>query len=110
VRGVRPIERAVKKGNDDEAAIRSSGCLPKANASGKSTWSLTIVPTGCGFSSDARFILEFGDFGISMLMPSQFITARAGSRHMVRLQEGVILFVTAVPARGAPNSTATGSA
>jgi hypothetical protein len=110
VRGVRPIERAVEKGNDDEAAIRSSGCLSKANASGKSTWSLTIVcQLGADSRAGARFILEFGDFGISILFPSPFTTARAGSRYMVRRQEGVIL-LAAVPARGAPNYTAIGSA
>jgi 3-oxoacyl-[acyl-carrier protein] reductase len=47
---------------------------------------------------------------LSTLVPSQFITARAAARHMVRQQGGVILFVTAVPARGTPNSTAIGSA
>jgi 3-oxoacyl-[acyl-carrier protein] reductase len=47
---------------------------------------------------------------LSTLVPSQFITARAAARHMVRQQGGVILFVTAVPARRTPNSTAIGSA
>ena len=47
---------------------------------------------------------------LSTMLPSQFITARAAARHMVRQQEGVILFVTAVPSRGAPNSTAIGTA
>jgi NAD(P)-dependent dehydrogenase (short-subunit alcohol dehydrogenase family) len=37
---------------------------------------------------------------LSTMLPSQFITARAAARHMVRQQAGVILFVTAVPARG----------
>ena len=46
---------------------------------------------------------------LSTMLPSQFITARAAARHMVRQQEGVILFVTAVPSRGAPNSTAFGA-
>jgi NAD(P)-dependent dehydrogenase (short-subunit alcohol dehydrogenase family) len=47
---------------------------------------------------------------LSTLVPSQFITARATARHMVRQHSGVILFVTAVPARGTPNSTAIGTA
>jgi NAD(P)-dependent dehydrogenase (short-subunit alcohol dehydrogenase family) len=47
---------------------------------------------------------------LSTMLPSQFITARAAARHMVRQHSGVILFVTAVPGRGAPNSTAIGSA
>ena len=47
---------------------------------------------------------------LSTLVPSQFITARAAARYMVRQHSGVILFVTAVPARGTPNATAIGSA
>jgi NAD(P)-dependent dehydrogenase (short-subunit alcohol dehydrogenase family) len=47
---------------------------------------------------------------LSTMLPSQFITARAAARHMVRQHSGVILFVTAVPGRGAPNSTAIGTA
>jgi 3-oxoacyl-[acyl-carrier protein] reductase len=47
---------------------------------------------------------------LTTLVPSQFITARAAARHMVRQHSGVILFVTAVPARGTPNSTAIGTA
>jgi 3-oxoacyl-[acyl-carrier protein] reductase len=47
---------------------------------------------------------------LSTLVPSQFITARAAARHMVRQHSGVILFVTAVPARGTPNATAIGAA
>jgi short subunit dehydrogenase len=33
---------------------------------------------------------------LSTMLPSQFITARAAARHMVRQQEGVILFVTCI--------------
>ena len=47
---------------------------------------------------------------LSTMLPSQFITARAAARHMVRQHSGVILFVTAVLGRGAPNSTAIGTA
>jgi NAD(P)-dependent dehydrogenase (short-subunit alcohol dehydrogenase family) len=47
---------------------------------------------------------------LSTMVPSQFITARTAARHMARQQGGVILFVTAVPGRGAPNSTAIGTA
>ena len=47
---------------------------------------------------------------LSTMVPSQFITARAAARHMVRQHGGVILFITAVPGRGAPNSTAIGTA
>jgi NAD(P)-dependent dehydrogenase (short-subunit alcohol dehydrogenase family) len=47
---------------------------------------------------------------LSTLVPSQFITARAAARHMVRQSGGVILFITAVPVRGTPNATAIGAA
>ncbi len=40
---------------------------------------------------------------LTTIMPSQFITARAAARHMVKQHSGVILFITAVPARGSAN-------
>ncbi len=47
---------------------------------------------------------------LTTLVPSQFITARAAARHMIRKHGGVILFVTAPPARGGVNSAAIGTA
>jgi NAD(P)-dependent dehydrogenase (short-subunit alcohol dehydrogenase family) len=48
---------------------------------------------------------------LSTLVPSQFITARAAARHMVRQQGGVILFVTAgLDRTKTPNVTAIGAA
>src|SRR5207247_10628701 len=47
---------------------------------------------------------------LTTLVPSQFITARAAARHMVRQHSGVILFVTATPARGVTAATAIGTA
>ena len=48
---------------------------------------------------------------LSTLVPSQFITARAAARHMVRQHSGVILFVTApLASNRTPNVTAIGSA
>ena len=47
---------------------------------------------------------------LTTLVPSQFITARAAARHMIQQQRGVILFVTASPARGMANGSAIGSA
>jgi NAD(P)-dependent dehydrogenase (short-subunit alcohol dehydrogenase family) len=44
------------------------------------------------------------------LVPSQFYTARAAARHMVRQRSGVILLITAVPARGVPHAIAIGTA
>jgi NAD(P)-dependent dehydrogenase (short-subunit alcohol dehydrogenase family) len=47
---------------------------------------------------------------LTTLVQSQFITARAAARHMLRQHSGVILFLTAVPANGSPGSAAIGSA
>jgi NAD(P)-dependent dehydrogenase (short-subunit alcohol dehydrogenase family) len=47
---------------------------------------------------------------LATLVPSQFITARAAARHMVKQHAGVILFVTSIPARGFANATAIGAA
>jgi 3-oxoacyl-[acyl-carrier protein] reductase len=47
---------------------------------------------------------------LETLVASQFITARAAARHMVRQGSGVILFVTAILSRGFANGTAIGSA
>jgi len=46
---------------------------------------------------------------LSTLVPSQFITARAAARHMIRQHSGVILFVTAIPVRGIANAAPIGS-
>lgn len=47
---------------------------------------------------------------VSTLVPSQFITARAAARHMVRQRSGVILFVTAgLDMTKTPNVTAIGA-
>jgi NAD(P)-dependent dehydrogenase (short-subunit alcohol dehydrogenase family) len=47
---------------------------------------------------------------LTQLVPAQFVTARAAARHMVKQRSGVILFVTATPARGLANVSAIGSA
>jgi NAD(P)-dependent dehydrogenase (short-subunit alcohol dehydrogenase family) len=47
---------------------------------------------------------------LNTLVVSQFITARAAARHMVRQHQGVILFLTAVPAVRGPGTSAIGSA
>jgi NAD(P)-dependent dehydrogenase (short-subunit alcohol dehydrogenase family) len=47
----------------------------------------------------------------TMILKSNFITARAAARHMTRQRAGVILFVTGSPARGhVPGATAVGAA
>jgi NAD(P)-dependent dehydrogenase (short-subunit alcohol dehydrogenase family) len=43
------------------------------------------------------------------MVPSQFLTARAAARHMVRQRSGAILMLTATPARGAPGGVAIGA-
>jgi len=47
---------------------------------------------------------------LTSLVASQFITARAAARHMVKQHAGVILFITAVPSRGLANVSAIGAA
>ena len=47
---------------------------------------------------------------LTTLVRSQFITGRAAGRHMVAQGSGVILFLTAIPARGLANAAAIGSA
>ncbi len=48
---------------------------------------------------------------LTTVVKSQFITARAAARHMVKQGSGVIIFLTGSPARGhVPGATAIGSA
>jgi NAD(P)-dependent dehydrogenase (short-subunit alcohol dehydrogenase family) len=54
--------------------------------------------------------LEHFTLPLTKLVPSQFITARAAARHMVKQRAGVILFVTAVPSRSGANVSAIGAA
>jgi 3-oxoacyl-[acyl-carrier protein] reductase len=48
---------------------------------------------------------------LTTVVKSQFITARAAARHMVKRHAGVIIFLTGSPARGhVPGATAIGAA
>src|SRR6516165_6578187 len=48
---------------------------------------------------------------LTTVVKSQFITARAAARHMIRQRSGVIIFLTGSPARGhVPGATAIGAA
>jgi 3-oxoacyl-[acyl-carrier protein] reductase len=48
---------------------------------------------------------------VTTIVASQFISARAAARHMVRQGAGVLLFLSATPSRGvAPNTSAIGAA
>jgi NAD(P)-dependent dehydrogenase (short-subunit alcohol dehydrogenase family) len=54
--------------------------------------------------------LDYFMLPLNTLVQSQFITARAAARIMVQQNSGVILFVTALPAKGVANTSAIGSA
>jgi NAD(P)-dependent dehydrogenase (short-subunit alcohol dehydrogenase family) len=89
------LERVAQEAGSIDILLNVMGPQAKDYGEGTSTLDLTLE----------QFLVP-----LSTMLPSQFITARAAARHMVRQQEGVILFVTAVPSQGAPNSTAIGSA
>src|SRR5262249_47617096 len=77
-----------------DIALNATGSQPKDYGNGTNTLELPLE----------QFLLP-----LTTLVPSQFITARAAARHMVRQHSGVILFITAIPARGNPNSSAIGT-
>ena len=87
------------------AVLQTSGQLDiVVNAMG-------LEPPAYGSSTSAlELSLEQFRLPLDTLVTSQFITARAAARYMVRQHSGVILFITAIPARGLPNSAAIGSA
>lgn len=47
---------------------------------------------------------------ISTIVASQFVTARAAARHLVGRGSGVVVFLSATPSRGGPNTSAIGAA
>jgi 3-oxoacyl-[acyl-carrier protein] reductase len=47
---------------------------------------------------------------MTTIVRSQFITARAAARHLVRAGSGVIVFLTATPSQGLANTSAIGAA
>jgi 3-oxoacyl-[acyl-carrier protein] reductase len=75
--------------------LNVTGPQPKDYGNGTSTLELPLE----------QFLLP-----LTTLLPSQFITARAAGRHMIQQQAGVILFITATPARGMANGSAIGTA
>ena len=89
------LDRVAQEGGSIDILLNAMGPQPKDYGNGTSTMELPLE----------QFLLP-----LSTLVPSQFITARAAARHMVQQHSGVILFVTAVPARGTPNATAIGTA
>jgi 3-oxoacyl-[acyl-carrier protein] reductase len=89
------LDRMVQQGGSIDIHLNVTGPQAKDYGNGTDTLKLPLE----------QYLLP-----LSTLVPSQFITARAAARHMVRQQSGVILFVTAVPARGTRNGTAIGTA
>jgi NAD(P)-dependent dehydrogenase (short-subunit alcohol dehydrogenase family) len=89
------LDRVAQEGGSIDILLNAMG--PQAKDYGNATSTLELPLE--------QFLLP-----LSTLVPSQFITARAAARHMVRQHSGVILFVTAVPARGSANVSAIGSA
>jgi NAD(P)-dependent dehydrogenase (short-subunit alcohol dehydrogenase family) len=89
------LGRVAHEAGSIDILLNMMGPQPKDFGNGTSTLELPLE----------QFLLP-----LSTLVPSQFITARAAARHMVQQHSGVILFVTAVPARGVTASTAIGAA
>ncbi|TMD66454.1 MAG: SDR family oxidoreductase, partial [Chloroflexi bacterium] len=75
------LDRVVQEVGSIDILLNVMGPHPNDYGNGTSTMELPLE----------QFLLL-----LSTLVPSQFITARAAARHMVRQQGGVILFVTAI--------------
>jgi len=107
------VHAAVINALDDAAVNEYIGCIVKQ------TGSIDIV-----FNAVGPLVKEYGngksavDLAIEEFMvplttvvKSQFITARAAARHMVKQHSGVIIFLTGSPARGhVEGATAIGAA
>ena len=90
------LDRVAKEAGSIDILMNVMGPQPKDFSNGSNTLELPLE----------QFMLP-----LSTLVPSQFITARAAARHMVRQRSGVILFVTAgLDLTKTPNVTAIGAA
>jgi 3-oxoacyl-[acyl-carrier protein] reductase len=89
------LDRVAKEAGSIDILLNVTGPQAKDYGEGTSTMEISLE----------QYLMP-----LTTLVPSQFITARAVARHMVWQHSWVILFITAVPARGTPNSTAIGSA
>ena len=90
------LDRVAQEGGSIDILLNVMGPQPRDYGNGTSTLELPLE----------KFLLP-----LSTLVPSQFITARATARHMVRQRSGVILFVTAgLDMTKTPNVTAIGAA
>jgi len=90
------LDHVAQEGGSIDILLNVMSPQPKDYGNGTNTMELPLE----------QFLLP-----LSTLVPSQFITARAAARHMVRQHSGVILFVTApLASNRTPNVTAIGSA
>ncbi len=89
------LDRVAQEGGSIDILLNAMGAQPKDYGNGTSTMELPLE----------QFLLA-----LTTMVPSQFITARSAARHMVQQHSGVIMFLTATPARGGwPNITAIGT-
>lgn len=90
------LDGVAQEAGSIDILLNVTGPQPKDFSNGSNTLDLPLE----------QFLLP-----LSTLVPSQFITARAAARHMVRQHSGVILFVTAgLDLTKTPNVTAIGAA
>ena len=89
------LDRVVDEAGSIDIVLNLMGPAPHEYSNGMNTLELP---------------LEHFRVPLTTLVLSQFVTARAAARHMVGQHSGVILFVTALPARGLANLSAIGAA
>jgi len=90
------LDRVVSKTGRIDAVFNATGPLAREYGNGKYAVDLKIE----------EFTLP-----LTTVVKSQFITARAAARHMIKQRSGVIIFLTGSPARGhAQGTTAIGAA
>lgn len=89
------LDDVARDGGNIDIVLNATG--PQAKAYGNATDTMNLPL--------AQFMLP-----LTTLVPAQFITARAAARHMIPQHAGVILFITALPARGSASTTAIGAA
>jgi len=78
------VDRIVKQAGKIDIEFNAIGPPPREYANGKNAVDLAIE----------EFMLP-----VTTVLKSQFITARAAARHMLRQRSGVIIFLTGSPAR-----------
>jgi len=89
------LDRIAQEAGSIDIVLNVTGPRPQDYSNGRDTLDLPLE----------HFMLP-----LSTLVQSEFITARAAARSMVQQHSGVILFITASPARGLANVSAIGAA